>query len=195
MAGAPAYPVVTPDNDSSHLADDDVPFEPSKSRTGQGTTGVLISITSRQGDQRRWSEARQPAGETPAGATAGHLRALPSPSEFRWRLCECGQSAVGPGPRRAGCGLCQEGRFKNRGYGSLQLGVPTAPAIRAGIEGCISTAKRVFGLSRCLWKGWSHFQRYVHLSVVSYLRFLTPSRHLAGVSYRLSRSRWPLQGC
>ena len=39
---------------------------------------------------------------------------------------------------------------------------------RAGIEGCISTAKRVFGLSRCLWKGWAHFQRYVHLSVVSY---------------------------
>ena len=39
---------------------------------------------------------------------------------------------------------------------------------RAGIEGCISTAKRVFGLTRCLWKGWSHFQRYVHLSVVSY---------------------------
>ena len=39
---------------------------------------------------------------------------------------------------------------------------------RAGIEGCISTAKRVFGLSRCLWKGWTHFQRYVHLSVVSY---------------------------
>ena len=39
---------------------------------------------------------------------------------------------------------------------------------RAGIEGCISTAKRVFGLTRCLWKGWSRFQRYVHLSVVSY---------------------------
>ena len=39
---------------------------------------------------------------------------------------------------------------------------------RAGIEGCISTAKRVFGLSRCLWKGWTRFQRYVHLSVVSY---------------------------
>ena len=39
---------------------------------------------------------------------------------------------------------------------------------RAGIEGCISTAKRVFGLTRCLWKGWSHFQRYVHLSVLSY---------------------------
>ncbi|MDA2929455.1 ISNCY family transposase [Acidobacteria bacterium AH-259-O06] len=39
---------------------------------------------------------------------------------------------------------------------------------RAGIEGCISTAKRVFGLTRCLWKGWAHFQRYVHLSVASY---------------------------
>jgi len=39
---------------------------------------------------------------------------------------------------------------------------------RAGIEGCISTTKRVFGLTRCLWKGWAHFQRYMHLSVVSY---------------------------
>lgn len=39
---------------------------------------------------------------------------------------------------------------------------------RAGIEGCISTAKRVYGLTRCLWKGWSHFKRYVHLSVLSY---------------------------
>ena len=39
---------------------------------------------------------------------------------------------------------------------------------RAGIEGCISTLKRVFGLRRCLWKGWAHFQRYVHASIVSY---------------------------
>jgi len=39
---------------------------------------------------------------------------------------------------------------------------------RAGIEGCISTLKRVFGLRRCLWKGWDHFQRYVHASIVSY---------------------------
>lgn len=39
---------------------------------------------------------------------------------------------------------------------------------RAGIEACISTLKRVFGLSRCLWKGWPHFQQYVHLSVVTY---------------------------
>ena len=39
---------------------------------------------------------------------------------------------------------------------------------RPGIEGCISTLKRVFGLRRCLWKGWNHFQRYVHASIVSY---------------------------
>lgn len=39
---------------------------------------------------------------------------------------------------------------------------------RAGIEGCISTLKRAFGLDRCEWKGWEHFQQYVHLGVVSY---------------------------
>lgn len=39
---------------------------------------------------------------------------------------------------------------------------------RAGIEGCISTLKRVFGLGRCTWRGWAHFQQYVQLSVVSY---------------------------
>ncbi len=39
---------------------------------------------------------------------------------------------------------------------------------RTGIEGCISMAKRAFGLTRCLWKGWSHFQCYAHLSVLSY---------------------------
>jgi len=39
---------------------------------------------------------------------------------------------------------------------------------RAGIEGCISTLKRAFGLRRCHWKGWQHFQQYVHLSVVSF---------------------------
>jgi IS5 family transposase len=39
---------------------------------------------------------------------------------------------------------------------------------RAGIEGCISTLKRVFGLRCCTWKGWAHFQQYVQLSVVSY---------------------------
>ena len=39
---------------------------------------------------------------------------------------------------------------------------------RAGIEGCISTLKRVFGAGRCSWKGWEHFQQYVQLSVVAY---------------------------
>jgi IS5 family transposase len=39
---------------------------------------------------------------------------------------------------------------------------------RAGIEGCISMLKRVFGAGRCTWKGWEHFQQYVQLSVLSY---------------------------
>ena len=39
---------------------------------------------------------------------------------------------------------------------------------RAGIEGCISWLKRVFGLRRCTWKGWAHFQQYVYLSIISF---------------------------
>ncbi len=39
---------------------------------------------------------------------------------------------------------------------------------RAGIEGCISMLKRVFGVDRCTWKGWEHFQQYVHMSIVSF---------------------------
>jgi IS5 family transposase len=39
---------------------------------------------------------------------------------------------------------------------------------RAGIEGCISMLKRVFGVRRCTWKGWDHFQQFVHLSVVGF---------------------------
>ena len=39
---------------------------------------------------------------------------------------------------------------------------------RAGIEGCISMLKRVFGVDRCTWKGWEHFQQYVQMSVVSF---------------------------
>ncbi len=39
---------------------------------------------------------------------------------------------------------------------------------RAGIEGCISMLKRVFGANRCTWKGWEHFQQYLHLSVLSF---------------------------
>lgn len=39
---------------------------------------------------------------------------------------------------------------------------------RAGIEGCISWLKRVFGAGRCTWKGWAHFQQYVYLSIISF---------------------------
>ena len=39
---------------------------------------------------------------------------------------------------------------------------------RAGIEGCISMLKRVFGLDRSHWKGWQHFQQYLQLSTLSY---------------------------
>jgi len=39
---------------------------------------------------------------------------------------------------------------------------------RAGIEAGISTLKRAFGLTRCTWKGWEGFVRYVWSSVVSY---------------------------
>jgi IS5 family transposase len=39
---------------------------------------------------------------------------------------------------------------------------------RAGIEGCISAAKRSYGLSRCTWKGWQSFQSYVWLSVLAF---------------------------
>ena len=39
---------------------------------------------------------------------------------------------------------------------------------RAGIEASISWLKRTFGLARCTWKGWKHFQQYVLSAVVSY---------------------------
>ena len=39
---------------------------------------------------------------------------------------------------------------------------------RAGIEGCIGTLKHTFGLHRCTWKGWPHFQSHVHASVLTY---------------------------
>ncbi|HSR54553.1 MAG TPA: transposase, partial [Acidobacteriota bacterium] len=37
---------------------------------------------------------------------------------------------------------------------------------RAGVEGCISFFKRVFGGGRCTWKGRRRFNRYVQLSVL-----------------------------
>ena len=39
---------------------------------------------------------------------------------------------------------------------------------RAGIEGCISTLKRVFGLDRCTWRGKESFHSYVWASVTSF---------------------------
>lgn len=39
---------------------------------------------------------------------------------------------------------------------------------RAGIEANISTLKRAWGISRCAWKGWEHFNTYIWSSVVSY---------------------------
>jgi len=39
---------------------------------------------------------------------------------------------------------------------------------RAGIEGCISAAKRAYGLSRCTWRGWRSFQSYVWVSVIAF---------------------------
>jgi IS5 family transposase len=39
---------------------------------------------------------------------------------------------------------------------------------RAGIEGCISALKRVFGLDRCNWRGRQGFHAYVWTSIISY---------------------------
>ena len=39
---------------------------------------------------------------------------------------------------------------------------------RAGIEGIISVLKRAFGLSRCTWKSWEGFKRYVWSNIVTF---------------------------
>jgi len=48
---------------------------------------------------------------------------------------------------------------------------------RAGIEGCISFLKRIFGLSRCTWRSLASFESYVWASVVSF-NLLVLARHL-----------------
>lgn len=48
---------------------------------------------------------------------------------------------------------------------------------RAGIEGCISFLKRVFGISRCTWRSLPSFKSYVWASVVSF-NLLVLARHL-----------------
>ncbi len=46
-------------------------------------------------------------------------------------------------------------------HGAFQSGYKELKRFRAGIEGCIGTL-HTFGLHRCSWKGWPHFQSYVH---------------------------------
>lgn len=48
---------------------------------------------------------------------------------------------------------------------------------RAGIEGCISCLKRVFGLTRCTWRSLRSFKSYVWSSIVS-MNLLLIARHL-----------------
>lgn len=62
---------------------------------------------------------------------------------------------------------------KKRGLSVLDMAksswvYKTLRNFRAGIEGCISSLKRAFGLDRCTWKGWEGFGRYVWSSIVSY---------------------------
>ena len=39
---------------------------------------------------------------------------------------------------------------------------------RAGLEAGISFLKRCFGLDHCNWRGWEHFQAYVHSAVFAH---------------------------
>jgi len=48
---------------------------------------------------------------------------------------------------------------------------------RAGIEGCISFLKRIFGLNRCTWRSRPSFESYIWASVVSF-NLLIMARHL-----------------
>ena len=48
---------------------------------------------------------------------------------------------------------------------------------RAGVEGCISTLKRVFNLNRCDWKGMEAFESYVWSGVVTY-NLVVLARHM-----------------
>ena len=39
---------------------------------------------------------------------------------------------------------------------------------RAGLEAGISYLKRCFGLDRCNWRGWEHFQAYLQSAVFAH---------------------------
>jgi IS5 family transposase len=49
---------------------------------------------------------------------------------------------------------------------------------RAGVEGIISFTKRCFGMGRCLWSGYSSFQAYAWVSVISTNLLLMARRSL-----------------
>ncbi len=51
--------------------------------------------------------------------------------------------------------------------------------LRAAIESTISALKRAFGMDRCTWSGWEHFQRYVGSIVVSHNLFTMARIRLA----------------
>jgi IS5 family transposase len=69
------------------------------------------------------------------------------------------------------CGLTvEEMTGSQRVYDTLRR-------FRAGIEGGISYLKRVFGLSRCTWRGETSFASYVWSSVLA-ANLLTLARHL-----------------
>lgn len=62
---------------------------------------------------------------------------------------------------------------KKRGISYLDMGVKKKTFdrlrnFRAGVEGNISELKRVFGVSKALWKGLDGFQAFVWSSVISY---------------------------
>jgi IS5 family transposase len=48
---------------------------------------------------------------------------------------------------------------------------------RAGVEGCISTLKRVFNLRRCDWQGPAAFESYMWSGVVTY-NLVVLARHV-----------------
>lgn len=52
---------------------------------------------------------------------------------------------------------------------------------RAGIEGCISTLKRAFGMSRCTWRGERGFKSYVWASIAAFNAVIL-ARHLLDAS-------------
>ena len=79
-------------------------------------------------------------------------------SQLRRGIRHSEQSEVGQEARNPGCGLCQKGRAEGHRYGVRSSWVyKQLRRFRAGIEGCISMLKRVFGADRCTWKGWEHF--------------------------------------